>query len=195
MSTNFTYVRGNLLAGVDSNGLDKYNKYGTRFQKNCRWRCIYEEIFRGFTCRIDLVCYESNMHFLLFTVRQWIPLVWNNCVFVHSAYYRNNFDCNTLSVCYYWWKRNNEIQHFGANSFAVWLEQNQGNPHWYCLDLCVAVVACKWKEILECKSSYCVHLLRENHASSKTIHSWKYNHKFWIKRAKIIINNNMHYCI
>ena len=33
MSTNFTYVRGNLLAGVDSNVLYEYNKDGARFQK------------------------------------------------------------------------------------------------------------------------------------------------------------------
>ena len=33
MSTNFTYVRGNLLAGVDSNILYEYNKDGARFQK------------------------------------------------------------------------------------------------------------------------------------------------------------------
>ena len=33
MSTNFTYVRGNLLAVVDSNILYEYNKDGARFQK------------------------------------------------------------------------------------------------------------------------------------------------------------------
>ena len=68
MSTNFTYVRGNLLAGVDSNILYEYNKDGARFQKTVDGVVTKFSVFLEQSTILDFDDYEKEYFKLLIEV-------------------------------------------------------------------------------------------------------------------------------